>query len=206
MEINELEAPITLEELQSIVAEMANQKFPGPDGLSTEIYKRYGEVMLPELLRMLGKVAAGGRMPSSMAEATIVVIPKEGKDQMDTSSYRPISLLCSDAKILAKVLAAMVNKYIQNLIHPDQSGFIPNRSTNINVRRVYLNLQIPSINGGSRVVVSLDAAKAFDSLEWDFLWRALEVFGFGPTFIGWVKALYKTPSAVLPRAAQWCSG
>lgn len=41
----------------------------------------------------------------------------------------------------------------------------------------------------------MDAAKAFDSLEWDYLWRALELFRFGPTFIGWVKALYKTTSA-----------
>lgn len=100
-----------------------------------------------------------------MLEATIIVIHKEGKDQLDVSSYRPISLLCTDVKILAKVLATHLNGCIQNFIHPDQSGFIPNMSTSINIRRVFLNIQIPTDNMGSRAILALDAAKAFDSLE-----------------------------------------
>lgn len=48
---------------------------------------------------------------------------------------------------------------------------------------------------GSRAIVSLDAAKAFNSLEWEYLWRALAVFGFGPIFLSRVKALYTAPSA-----------
>lgn len=58
-----------------------------------------------------------------------------------------------------------------------------------------MNLQIPTVNMGLQAIVSLDAAKAFDSLEWDYLWRVLETFGFGPIFVGWVKALYKSPSS-----------
>lgn len=48
-----LEAPITLGELQQAVARMVNQKSPGPDRLPTEIYKYYGEILLPELLGVL---------------------------------------------------------------------------------------------------------------------------------------------------------
>ena len=44
-------------------------------------------------------------------------------------------------------------------------------------------------------MLSLDAAKAFDSLEWSYLWKALENFGFGPLFISWVRLLYKEPRA-----------
>lgn len=164
------------------------------DGQKTgpEIYKRYGEVLLPELLKTLGWALTNGRLPTSMSEATIVVIPKEGKDQLE-ASYRPISLLCSDVKILAKILATRLNGCIQTLIHPDQLEFIPNRSTSINIRRVFLNTQIPTDNGGSRAILALDAAKAFDSLEWDYLLRVLVRFGFGPSFISWVKILYTDP-------------
>lgn len=50
----DIDAPVTLEELKLAVARMPNQKSPGPDGLPVEIYKRYGEVLLPELLKTLG--------------------------------------------------------------------------------------------------------------------------------------------------------
>ena len=192
---NAMESPITLLELQQAVKGLSNQKSPGPDGLPAEIYKQFGEVLLPELLKTLNWAIEGGRLPTSMLEAIIIVLQKEGKDQLDTSSYRPISLLCSDVKILAKVLATRINKFIQKLIHPDQSGFIPNRSTSINIRRLYLNLQTPTENAGDRSILSLDATKAFDSLEWDYLWYTLEKFGFGPSFIKWIKLLYNSPKA-----------
>lgn len=172
-----LEAPITSEEMWQAISDMPNRKASGPDGLPAEIYKQYGEMLVPELLKTLNWSAAVGSLPTSMSEATIVLIQKEGKDQVDTSLYRPISLLGSDVKILAKVLAARLNKCITTLVHPDQSGFIQNRATSKNIRRTYLNLQTPVENIGSRAVLSLDIAKAFDTLEWGYLWWVLERYG-----------------------------
>lgn len=191
----DMEAPVTLEEIKRAVAGMPSQKSTGPDRLPVEIYKRYGEALLPELLKTLGWALTNGRLHTSVSEATIIVIHKEGKDQLDVFSYRPISLLCTDVKILAKVLATCLNRCIQGLIHPDQSDFIPNRSTSINIRRVFLNMQIPTDNLGSKAILALDAAKAFDSLEWDYLWKVLVPFGFGPSFISWVRLLYSKPRA-----------
>ena len=37
----------------------------------------------------------------------------------------------------------------------------------------------------------IDFEKAFDSLEWDFLNKCLELFNFGPDFIKWVNIFYK---------------
>lgn len=50
---------------------------------------------------------------------------------------------------------------------------------------------------GSIVIVSLDVAKAVDSIEWDFLFATLAAFGLGPSFIRWVRLLYSRPCSIL---------
>lgn len=169
----ELEALLTLEELQRVIADMANQKAPGPVGLPIEIFKRYGDVLLPKLLEVFNRAIVEGRLPISMTEATIIVLLKEGKNPLDVASYRPISLLCSDVKIFAESLANRLKRIISKVEHPDQTGFIPDRSVSVNIRQVYLNMQLPIENGGNGAVLSLDAAKAFNSLEWHYIWKVL---------------------------------
>lgn len=68
---------------------MAGQKSPGPDGLPAETYRRYGKVLLPELLGILNRSATEGKLPTSMMDSTIVVIHKKGREHphIDPSSY-----------------------------------------------------------------------------------------------------------------------
>lgn len=108
--------------------------------------------MLPELLKNLNQALDSSKLPDSMNDACIIVIPKPSKDILVTESYRPISLLNLDVKILARVLAMRLGKVMQGLIHPDQFGFILTRSTAINLRRLFLNMQLPSDNPGRRFV------------------------------------------------------
>lgn len=60
-----------------------------------------------------------------------------------------------------------------------------------------MNFQVPVYNPGGRVILSLNAAKPFDSVEWPYLLEILARFGLGDHFINWVKVLYSTPRARL---------
>lgn len=190
-----LDSPITLEEVGEAVAALQNNKSPGVDGLPLEIFKEYSEILLPELLAVYRAALEEGRLPDSMRQANIVVILKPGKDPLMVDSYRPISLLTADIKILAKILAQRLIRVITDLIHGDQSGFIPAKSTAINLRRLFLNLQLVPDNVGERAILSLDAAKAFDSVEWSFLWAVMGRMGFSSVFLSWVQLLYFKPGA-----------
>lgn len=152
----ELDSPFTTEEVISAIRSLKPNKTPGLDGLPVEWYGTYAEILAPKLMVMYEDAYDRGILPESMREAFIVLIPKPHKDHDLCESYRPISLINVDTKILAKLLAKRLNKVIASIIHPDQTGFIPKRSTVINLRRLFTILQSKGPALDTRVVVSLD--------------------------------------------------
>uniref|UniRef100_A0A8C6S6I3 Reverse transcriptase domain-containing protein n=1 Tax=Neogobius melanostomus TaxID=47308 RepID=A0A8C6S6I3_9GOBI len=110
-------------------------------------------------------------------------------------SYRPLSLLNNDYKIFAKILAKRLEKVIPSLIHIDQVGFIKGRLAANNMRRLFHVMSRASSLQHPAVALSLDAEKAFDRMEWPFLFEVLSKFGFGTSCMKWIKALYNEPMA-----------
>lgn len=116
---------------------MHTGKTPSPDSIPVEFYKMYAEYLAPRFQSLLAKSLEEGTLPDSMHDAVIVVITKPGKDPTLCSSYRPISRLNMDTKTLSKILENQLNAVIMAFIHPDQTGFMPSRGTDINIRRLH---------------------------------------------------------------------
>lgn len=192
-----LDRPISEGDLVKALNSFPPNKSPGPDGFGAEFYQTFSEKLTPIMLRMLNDSFLKDRLPDSMYEAHICVIPKKGKYLLDPANYRPISLLNLDHKILTKVLATRLNEHIAYIIHPDQVGFIPDRPSFGNVRRLMNLLYSDCIDNEKAAILTLDAHKAFDSIEWAYLFHVLKLFGFGEKFIKWVKMIYRTPKSCI---------
>lgn len=104
-------------------------KLLGADVLPAEVYKKYAESLLPQLKQTLVDTLELGHSPPPMTEATIILLLKPAKNPLLPDSYKPISLLTTDIKLLARVLATHLLSIISKLIHRDQLGFIPSRPT-----------------------------------------------------------------------------
>lgn len=154
-------------------------------------------MLCPVLTKVLQETFECGSMPDSFNEAIISLIPKKDKDLTDPVNYRPISLINVDCKILSKVLALRLDKVLPNIIHKDQVGFIKGRTSTDNMRRLLHLLWMNKSNPQPVVALSLDAQKAFDRVEWAFLFETLSRFGFGSNFRRWIGILYSAPKAAV---------
>lgn len=84
------------------------------------------------------------------------------------------------------------------MIHMDQTGFLKGRCISENLIFATELIQACHKRGCQTLIIKLDFAKAFDSVNWESLLKILAVRGFPDNWIGWInKLLTSSKSSVL---------
>ena len=194
-----LEIDLSNEEVISAIKKMANDKSPGQDGITIEFYKTHWNLIGDDVFRY---GLEHGEIAYSQYLAIITLLYKKGPRE-NIRNWRPISLLNVDYKILSKVFAERLKKVLPYIIHSDQKGCIAGRNIGENVRLIEdLLYEIENMDLES-VIFLKDDEKAFDRVEWGWLFSTLKHFGFGDNFIKWLKIMYKnSKSSILTNGFQ----
>lgn len=159
--------------------------------------------MSTDLLQVLNESLANGQLPLSCRRAALTLLPKKG-DLNDIKNWRPVSLLCTNYKLLSTVLANRLSEDLSHVIHPDQTYCVPWRRIfdNISFIRDFLDIgKNLNLNFG---LVSIDQEKAFDRVEYTYLWNTLIAFGFNNDFVSMLKVLYNEVESVFKINGELC--
>ena len=128
---------ISVEDLTQALSSLPRGKAPGFDGLPYEFYQRFWEQLGPELTAVLQAAFqpdGPGQLPPDMTEGRITLLYKgKGLDRALPASYRPITLLNTDYKLAARVLADRLGPLLNHVVDSTQTGFLPQRRIGDNI-------------------------------------------------------------------------
>ena len=168
---------------------------PGLDGIPYSYYKIFGNELLPLVLASWEYSNVMGSLPQSQSTSIISLIPKAGKDKHEIKNWRPISIAPCDLKIITKAYSLKVGNYLEEIISDSQMGYVPGRNINFNNRILKLVLDHCSSSNINFSIMSLDAQKAYDSVDHSYISKTLKAYGFPDAFIHAVDILHNNLQA-----------
>jgi len=186
---NILSEPITKEELLAVLKKCGDTA-SGPDGISYRLIKVCWSFYANTLIDSWQYALEKGCLTQSHREAVVCLLPKKGKDPRHVGNLRPISLSNCDIKIITKALAKRMNFILGQSLNPHQTAYLPGRIIHDNLRTIDIIRNYCTQKNINGFLVSLDAKKAFDSVDHRFIEKVLEKFGCKVDFIKIFKLLY----------------
>ena len=189
-----LDRPVSDKEIRAAMKDSPKGKAPGMDGMPIEVYR-----ILPGIehgvLDMWDAAVDKGALPNMTKMGKLIILHKK-KDREDLSNYRPLTLMNSDYKIIAKALASRLAKVTAEVVGKQQAGFIRGRRIKFNVIEAHLVTKHHNTGTGGAIVL-LDFEKAYDRVNREWLWKTMNALGFGENFIQMMQVLHNRSTIVL---------
>ncbi|MFS7918598.1 putative RNA-directed DNA polymerase [Helianthus anomalus] len=178
-------------EIISAIKSCDGSKSPGPDGFSLKFFKVFWEKVKPWILGMMNEFYLSGSISRGCNSSFVALIAKCG-DPQELTNFRPISLVGSLYKIISKVLANRLKQVINEISSPTQSAFVGGRYILDGPLIVGETVAWAKKSHSKILIFKVDFAKAYDTLNWKFLYRMMEKMNFPHRWIEWIKGCLKS--------------
>lgn len=171
--------PVTMEEVKASLFSMGSYKAPGPDGFQPIFFKTYWHIIGNDVWHLVSNAFMSGSIEKHLAETLIVPIPKID-DPQSFKDFRPISLCNVLLKIISKILVWRIRPFLDDIVGPLQSSFIPKRGTSDNalIAQEIVHHMHKKKGKSDYIMFKIDFEKAYDRVDWGFLRLTLTDFGF----------------------------
>ncbi|XP_071700669.1 uncharacterized protein [Rutidosis leptorrhynchoides] len=192
-EANDLEAPISEAEVFEAIQDCGSSKAPGPDGFNLGFFKKFWDIIKEDVLNAITWFWEKGEFLKGCNASFVTLIPKK-RDPITISDYRPISLIGSFYKIVAKILSNRLRRVIPKLIGSEQSAFLKEHFILDGVLIANESIEYLKKHKKRSLIFKVDFEKAFDCLKWDFLLEVMSCMGFGSKWCEWIRGCLKSAS------------
>ena len=187
---------LTIQELHDTL-KTCHDSAPGPDGIPYSFLKHFWPHIGPLLLEAWKLSLETGNLPTSHKTSYLRLIPKAGKDPRVVANLRPITLSNTDHKLITKAYSKRLTSLLSNSIGEEQTAYIPGRLINDNIRSLLMTIDLANVDATvDGIVVSLDAKKAFDSVDHGYIRKCLAAYGLG-NFVPIFDTLYKDLNSMI---------
>ncbi|GAB4819613.1 hypothetical protein N2152v2_006659, partial [Parachlorella kessleri] len=192
---------LTTGEVEKVFPALPRGVSPGLDGLPYEFYLHFWGTLAEPFLAMANEALREGEgveqqpdtpvLPRSMLVGLIVLIHKGGgKEARDLASYRPITLLNCDYRLLARVLCSRLAGPLGSVVDATQTAFLPGRWIGDNVLYHLEEVQyLLEADGMEGCVVLLDFEKAYDRVVRGWIYQVMQRMAFPEPAVRWVRIM-----------------
>jgi hypothetical protein len=189
--LEELTVPFTTDEIDQAVKEMPTDRAPGPDGFNGCFLKSCWHIVKHDFYKLIMDFYEGDLDLESLNTGFITLIPKCQSPET-VNDYRPITLLNCCLKLLTKLLANRLQRVILRIVHKNQYGFLRSRSIQDCIAWAFEYIHQCQSSGRKVLLLKLDFAKAFDTIEHKPMIEIMRAMGFGDRWLKWISSIFSS--------------
>jgi hypothetical protein len=193
-ECGSLTRPFLEEEVKAAVWDCDSFKSSGPDGVNFGFFKEFWVELKTDVLRFVSEFHRNGKLTKGLNSTFIALIPKVDSPQR-LNEFRPISLVGSLYKILAKVFANRLRMVIGSVISESQTAFVKDRQILDGILIANEVMDEARKTKKELLLFKVDFEKAYDSVDWGYLDAVMGKMAFPPLWRKWMRECVCTATA-----------